>query len=724
MQAAGPSGGKTKSKPVKFTSVGARKQLPSKTPTVGRTLTKTTLLTPTGIKKIQAIPVGIANNKKSPVKASKNKYSTAKKNQTSIVVSRKRTAPLYVDSSGDSDEPLHKVAKRYPLNHKSVKKLSGVTSKKVGKSLSIRKSTGNNRETQIKKPKKNSVKAQKKNRKTQKSNYKKKMIQKRNQRISNVKSRVDYGYLVKRGVQNGSKGKKCTIAKKKELLQTKKQKKNLDDYLPLIWRYRHLIPERQPFVRIERIKFSAAYFTKDRIRLPSDIDLFRDGAAFYGLLGDIFSNLDLVGKLHVSQVCRFWNRALNEDAAWYKLPLINVVMHDLRPLERLILKRETKVILLENVDISGKAADYELCRLSCVKDLIVRENSSPLLLSKLLIACNELENVVSPDTNLDDFSNLNILIKSLSAENIIVSESENRLLKTWSDLEKLTVHSFDPTFYYNMGLLLSLKHLKLKQLSITNNISQFIENIPNIEYIEFAPEYSNINYTDGNKAIVESLKHCPSLKKLTWTIVKEIEIKKEKMYTIPIKAIKSEEHLVAEKFEENDNNSTTNEKASDSGLDYEQHEKMEVDECLAIENPSHRPIEIKTDKAPNTLQTHEDINVVQQNVTEGQDNKELFDCLKSSEDTETFALPEKRTKESEGNDKKDKVKPDLEEIKEDSVKDDNVSVKEERKDELLLGLINFEIDSLQLLALKTYLKSSLPECEVIFKAVKKYNYVD
>lgn len=795
--AGGSSSSNTKLKHVKFTSVGARKELPAikKTSTVASSFTKTTLLTPTGIKKIQAIPIGVENNKKSPAKASKN--TTVKKAQTpkatkstivspratksTIVLPRKRPARstklTYVDSSDDSDEPLKKVAKKIPQTQKSVKKGLVVdkktNNKKVVKTKSLssyKKTTNkpNKRKTPTIKSKKISnwstktqkpTKTQKQAKPTpkNKSGYKK-MIQKRTQRISNINTRVDYGYMSKKGVQNGNTGKKYVVSKKK-FLQAKKQRKTLDDYLPLIRKYRNLIPENQPYVRVARLKFSAAHFTKERIRLTSDIDLFRDGSAFYGLLGHIFNHLDLAGKLRAVQVCRLWNRASNEDAAWNNVPLKNVVLHDLRPLERLILKRETKVILLDNVDIMGKAADYELCRLSCVKELIIQENSSPLLLNKLFLACNELENVVIPDTNLDGLSNLNIYVKSLNAENSIVSEYENRLLKTWSDLEKLVVHSFDPKFYYNMGLLLSLKYLKLKQLSITSNIAQFIENIPNIEYIEFTPEYFNINNVDGNKAIVESLKHCPSLKKLTWITVKEIEIEKEKIDIKPVKTIKEEETPVAEKVE-NDEISTvankeeaqthdelpnflttiqemakneeaqTDEQLPESSTTIQETvpEKMEVDDSPQTVNLhlASTDVQMETDDVPQPIpQTQEDAksldNAVQEHVTQLEENADLFDFLKTTEATESSALPDKETESKiTMADKEDKIKEDLDEIEEEDVK----SVKDECKDELKFILSKFEIDSLQLLALKTYLKSSLPECEVTFKVIKKYNYID
>lgn len=686
-------------------------------------------MTPTGLKKIQAIPI----NRITENKSQKKKLIP----QTSIAVNlpvkraaRSTKSSFYVDSSEDSDEPISKVSKK---NHKAVKKSSDEN--KSNKKAKKTKISSNFVKTSKKANKLQNTKNKSKNKsskyltktltkdKQSKSNYNK-MIQKRTQRMSSFKGRVDYNYLAKKGEKNNRNEKKCITTKKKTNLQIKKQRKTLDDYLPLIRKYRQLIPENQPFVRIERLKFNAAHFTNEQIRLTSDIDLFRDGAAFYGLLGNIFNHLSLTEKLGCSIVCRLWNRALNEDAAWHNIPLKNLVLHDLRALERLVLKRETKVIFLNNVDIVGKAVDYELCRLSSVKELNVQEPSSSLLLKKLIIACNELENVFVTDSNLHDLSNINIYIRKLDAQNVIVSETENRLLKTWSDLESLSVHSFDPKFYYNMGLLLSLKHLKLKQLSITNNISQFIENIPNIEYIEFAPEYSNINFADGNKAIVESLKHCPSLKRLTWITVKEISIKKEK---VQIKTIKNEIPVVelndiniSLAKTENTQQSTlfkTPESLNKAELENlnvcNETEKMEVDVCIPEE---------KSD-SDNQMEAEE----VSKTISQQQDNKniEIFDCLKTFDENKSSAIADKKFENEVGsNDKKDEIKQDFENIKEDlsSMANEHILVKNEEEEQR--KSIEIHTESLQLLALKTYLKSSLSECEVRFKIVKKINYVD
>lgn len=675
-------------------------------------------MTPTGLKKIQAIPINRVTENKSPKK--KPIPQTSKTVNLPVKrAARSTKSSLYVDSSEDSDEPISKVVKKSKSNKKATKtKISSnfvKTSKKSNK-LQTTKNKSKNKSSKY------LTKTLTKDKQKSKSNYNK-MIQKRTQRISSFKGRVDYNYLAKRGEKNNRNEKKCITTKKKKNLQIKKQRKTLDDYLPLIRKYRQLIPENQPFVRIERLKFNAAHFTNEKNRLTSDIDLLRDGAAFYGLLGNIFNHLSLADKLGCSIVCRLWNRALNEDAAWHNLPLKNVVLHDLRALERLVLKRETKVIFLNNVDIVGKAVDYELCRLSSVKELNVQEPSSSLLLKKLINACNELENVVVTDTNLHDLSNINIYIKKLNAENCIVSETENRLLKTWSDLESLSVHSFDPRFYYNMGLLLSLKHLKLKQLSITNNISQFIENIPNIEYIEFTPEYSNINYADGNKAIVESLKHCPSLKRLTWITVKEISIKKE---NVEIKTIKNEIPVAELKDinislpkTENTQQSTLfkipeslNKAESDSLNVCNEIEKMEIDVCIPDE---------KAD-SENQMETEE----VSETISQQQDNdKNIETCLKTSDGNKSSTLTDKNFENEVGcNDKKDEIKQDFGNIKEDLsfMANENILVKNEEEEQR--KSIEIYTESLQLLALKTYLKSSLSECEVSFKIVKKFNYVD
>lgn len=686
-------------------------------------------MTPTGLKKIQAIPI----NRVTENKSAKKKPIPQTSKTVNLPVkraARSTKSSFYVDSSEDSDEPIIKVAKK---SHKGVKKSldanksnKKATKTKISSNIIKTPKKANKLQTTKNKSKNKSskylTKTLTKDKQKSKSNYNK-MIQKRTQRISSFKGRVDYNYLAKRGEKNNRNEKKCITTKKKKNLQIKKQRKTLDDYLPLIRKYRQLIPENQPFVRIERLKFNAAHFTNEQIRLTSDIDLLRDGAAFYGLLGNIFNHLSLAEKLGCSIVCRLWNRALNEDAAWHNLPLKNVVLHDLRALERLVLKRETKIIFLNNVDIVGKAVDYELCRLSSVKELNVQEPSSSLLLKKLIVACNDLENVVVTDTNLHDLSNINIYIKKLNAQNCIVSETENRLLKTWSDLESLSVHSFDPRFYYNMGLLLSLKHLKLKQLSITNNISQFIENIPNIEYIEFTPEYSNINYADGNKAIVESLKHCPSLKRLTWITVKEISIKKEK---VEIKTIKNEIPVAELKDinislakTENTQQSTLfkipeslNKAESDSLNVCNETEKMEVDVCSPDEK-ADSDNQMETEEASKTISQQQD----------NDKNIEIFDCLKTSDGNKSSTLADKNFENEVGsNDKKEEIKQDFENIKEDLMANENILVKNEEEEQR--KSIEIHTESLQLLALKTYLKSSLSECEVSFKIVKKFNYVD
>lgn len=712
-------------KTAKFTSVGARKEIPVSKKS-SNTLTKTTLLTPTGIKKIQAIPIEV--KKSPPAKPTKKVTSTSAKNsrnqsskkgksiQKTSVTSTKRTARaatkpvFYDDSSDDSDEPLKNLAKKPPSSSK--KKVTPTKkSPKYKKTKQVTKK-------QVAKTKKSTAKSKPKPAKISTYAKQKKMIQKRNQRI-----RLDYGYMSSKAVHNGRSGKKYMT---KKFLQVKKQKKTIDDYQPLIRKYRYLIPD-DSYVRIERLKFCASHFTKERFRLPSDIDLFRDGASFYGLLGKIFDHMDLIGKINALGVCRLWNRASNEDAAWQTINLRNVNIHDLRPLERLILKRETTKILMDNVDVLGKAVDYELCRLSCVKELVVRENASPILLGKFLISCNNLENVVIPDTKLDYLCHLNIYVKSLNAENAIVSESENRLLKTWSDLETLAVHSFDPRSYYNMGLLLSLKSLKLKQLCITYNIAQFIENIPNIEYIEFTPEYFDISYAEGNKAIVESLKHCPSLRKLTWIIVKKVELKHEKVEEEkPVKIeIKQDEKMEDE--EENAAKVT------------ETPEKMDVDmqpppeNTLQPENVQEESFtqpeitQMETDTLPqDIIQTQDPPQTLGENQIQTENNTDLFDCLKEPTQESTEPPP---TVTDEGNnetiDESKVTSMEKEEVKEEPEEDEDVeSVKNESECEQKSHKDYYQPDSLQLLTFKVYCKSSLPDCEVTFKVVKIYEYID
>uniref|UniRef100_A0A336JYF8 CSON007358 protein n=1 Tax=Culicoides sonorensis TaxID=179676 RepID=A0A336JYF8_CULSO len=660
-------------------TVGARKELP--------VLNKKSLLTPTGVKKIESIPIKYVVEKKTNLNTSKNKSSsktltnTTPKTTTSASCKRPIATRFYsyIDSSDDSDEPLRKKTKGNASSTKKNQKFTRINSKR-SKTTNVKLTSKHSKVSN--KPKVN-------NYKTKKSNIKK-MIHKSTKRSSNY--RMDSAYASKKRTQNlKSNIKKNYVShNKKTNLLSRKKNKDIEDYLPLIKKYQHLISQNQPYVKLERLKFCAHHFTKERMRLSSDIDLFRDSAVLYGLLGKIFNYLDLTGKLFASKVCHLWNRAINEDAAWQKLPLKNLCINDLKPIERLILKRETNEIILHNVDLCGKAEDYEFSRLSSVKTIIIEKNSSPLLINKFLIACNELEDVKTTETNFDNLRSLNNYVKSLNAENTIVGDTENRLLKTWADLEKVIVHSFDPNFYHNMGLLLSLKYLKLKQLWITANIAQFIENIPNIEYLEFSSDHLTDRNIDGNRAIVESLKHCPSLKKLIWIIVKEIEIKEEKF------------EIKVQKLEEK----------KEIPIDEETHTNLEVSKAINQQICEFQSLsddmETEQNQTNDEIIQKDEFNKCDTKTTitvsylpkEDHSNVNLYESLKSIQESGASEVETKKPKDD-----------DDKEMIEQSYKIENIV------DSSFSSVLpkNNEISDLQLMALEVFLKTSLPECQVIFK---------
>lgn len=671
-----------------------------------------------------------------------------------------------------------------------------------------------------------------------------KMISKRtvNAKRSEKRYSSPVNMVKKKVVQNGNVKKpgiskaKAALNKKKFLIaKNAKTRRNLEDYFPLIRKYRHLLPEEQPVIRLTRLKFNASHHTGEKFRLPSDVDLFRDSAALYGLLGLIFNNLDLKSKLAASSCCRLWNRASKEDQPWQILPLSNIIIHDAKPLERLILKRETKHVILDGVETVGKALDYEFCRLSSIKSLTIKNVIDTSVVNRFLIACNELENInLESETNLTTINNATIYLKRVYADSVKISENENYLLRKWSDLEILKVNSFDSTYYDKMGLLLSLKHLNIKELNVTPQIGHFFENIPNVEYLEFKPEYDGISFADGNKAIVESLKHCPSLKRLIWINIEEIEIKLEKPEVSkkeeiidmkneddepivnPENSMEIDSDIIQPCFNEikNDKKDDTDSKNIDDSMESN---KIEANPVEAAEDCKNTQVLEQRPESPRNLETITSSETVEERILENvthnenqvfeeksdseqmvktmlepvtenvqkQRNKEVS-VSREIEEASLEQVTENAEKQSEQENPGDiskklgdivenditmidisetaeklasgtihkideaEIKPDPKEVEKQNEEKaiseksndhdadivdntdlcseediDMESMDDDKKDEIKISpIITQKIDNLQLLAFRAYLKSSLPECEVSFKTIKVYKYID
>lgn len=302
-----------------------------------------------------------------------------------------------------------------------------------------------------------------------------------------------------------------------------------DHYAIVLKKYKHLLPDAEPVVKVRPLSFKASHHTGEPYRLPSDVDLIRDSAAFYDILGAIFQNLDVYDKYKAISVCKLWNRAGKEESAWRKIILRNRSLTNLKPLERLILKHETEILDFKGVTVIESANQYDFCRLSSVRTLIFSETDD-LFVTKLLRGCNELEHISIFDEDLEVLKETSSTLKTILAPIGIIQEGIDKTLKRFYDLEKLQVLTVDPDSYNFVGLLLSLKELRLTHLHVTEDIQNFIENIPNIEYMSFNPVYNSSNVYDGdvNRKFVEALKRCPSLKKLEWVTYEEVVIVEKK----------------------------------------------------------------------------------------------------------------------------------------------------------------------------------------------------
>lgn len=305
------------------------------------------------------------------------------------------------------------------------------------------------------------------------------------------------------------------ILKKQQKISLKFNKEDEVKYIKnLEKKYNVLLPERLPVVAVKRLQFKSSYFTYQDIKSSSDVDLFRDSATLYILLGKIINKLEIKDKYSALAVCHLWNRAGNEASAWKSIIIQNRVLNDLNFLQRKILKHETEHLYLENVSASDDLQN-DFCKFNSVQSLECF-NTDIKFAKKILRACNHL---VTLNANLKDQSILQEIhpyVKNINLKNIVLDIENHKIIKTFCDLETLTVKSIDPNCYKSISLFFSIKNLNLAELCVNQDIQSFIECVPNIESLEFMPVYNSLNQTEANNLMIEALKRCPSLRRLVW----------------------------------------------------------------------------------------------------------------------------------------------------------------------------------------------------------------
>lgn len=385
---------------------------------------------------------------------------------------------------------------------------------------------------------------------------------------------------------NFKSSKNINLSKKKMATKSTTKKETAQKLNNILKKYKHLLPENDPIVKLTRIKFKSSHYTGEPVRLSSDVNLFRDSAALYKILSHIFQNLNIIDKQQAFMVCKLWSIVRNEELIWKKIVLSKCIVNNVEAMERIILKYETNKIILDNVSLNDKnVTELKMSHLHAIKS-ITCNIVDDVLMKRLLNSCTSLENVNIVDKNINILAEASFTLKTIIAPNCVVCINLTKSLKNFIDLEKLQIKSFDSGCYKSMGLLLPLKELILDNLDINEDIDNLIENIPNIEYMRFFPNFRE----NENKLVyfkfIESLKRCPSLKKIDLlafesrsnSSTSEVYIQNSKEYSNTYTQEESTECLdksIAMSEEHFDDPKTIVEEIQDSNV-----EKMDVDQIL------------------------------------------------------------------------------------------------------------------------------------------------